>query len=299
MKILITGINGFIGQYLGRALISKKHSVIGLGRQKKPIIKDLYRYFYGNILDKKIIEKAIKGAHVIIHLAALTSHEDIVNNKLETLKINLEGTKNILDVFLKSKTIKKFIYCSSGKVYGDIKFLPITEEHPTLPLNTLGKSKLITEKLIDFYANNKKSFIIFRIFNVFGPGQKDNFLIPTILNQIKKSNNITLGDIKAKRDYIYINDLINAFILAIEKNINPELSIFNICSGNDTNAKEIVSKISKIKHSPIKININPILLRKDEKNIEYGSYKKAKQILGWCPKYSIERGLKEIIKLSK
>lgn len=269
MRILITGINGFIGQHLARALISKGHFVVGSG----------------DVLDKKIVEKAIEGVDVVVHLAALTSHKDIVENKFETLEVNFLGTKNVLDAFLKSKSAKKFIYSSTGKVYGNVKFLPITEEHPTLPINALGKSKLITEKLIDFYANNEKAFIIFRIFNVFGPGQKDNFLVPTILKQIKKSNKITLGDIKAKRDYIYIDDLINAFVLAVEKDIDSGLSIFNICSGKGISAKEIVSEISKATNAPIEININPALFRKDEEDVEYGSYEKAKQILGWRPKH--------------
>ena len=299
MRILITGINGFIGQHLARALISKGHFVVGLDRQKKSLNEKISKYFSGDVLDKKMVEKAIEETDVIVHLAALTSHKDIVDNKFETLEVNFLGTKNVLDAFLKSKPAKKFIYSSSGKVYGNIKFLPIIEEHPTLPINVLGKSKLITERLIDFYANNEKSFIIFRIFNVFGPSQKDNFLVPTILKQIEKSNKIILGDIKAKRDYTYISDIINAFVLAVEKNIDSGLSIFNICSGKGINAEEIVSEISKINNAPIKIGIDQALFRKDEKDVEYGSYKKAKQILDWCPEHSLREGLDKTIKLSK
>lgn len=299
MKILITGVNGFIGQHLSQALVSKGHFVVGLDCQEKPLTKDINNYFSGDVLDKQIVEKAVEETDVVVHLAALTSHQDIVDNKFETLEVNFLGTKNVLDAFSESKSAQKFIYSSSGKVYGEIKFLPITEEHPTLPLNILGKSKLITERLIDFYTDNKKSFIIFRIFNVFGPGQKDNFLVPTILNQIKESNKITLGDTKAKRDYLYISDLIDAFVLVIEKDINSGLSIFNICSGRDLNAEEIVSEISKIKQLPIEIEINPALSRKDEKEVEYGSYEKAKQIFGWYPQYSLKKGLEETIKLLK
>ena len=115
----------------------------------------------------------------------------------------------------------------------------------------------------------------------------------------KKSNKITLGNIKTKRDYIYIEDLISAFILAIEKKIDTGFSLFNICSGRGISAEDVVLEISKIKESSIKINVNPDLLRKDEKDVEYGSLEKAKRILGWQPKYSFKKGLEETIKLSK
>lgn len=300
MKILITGINGFLGQHLARALISRGHFVRGLDLREKSLVENISDYVAGNILDKKITEKAIEGMEAVVHMAALTAHQEIVDNRFETLEINFLGTKNILDVFSKSASGKKFIYSSTGKVYGDIKFLPITEEHPTLPINILGKSKLITERLIDFYNNNEKSFVIFRIFNAFGLNQKDSFLIPTILNQIKKSAKITLGDTEAKRDYVYISDVIAAFVLAVEKNINPGLSIFNICSGQGFNAKNIVSEISRIKNVSITVSSDPKLFRKEEeKDVEYGSYEKAEQILGWRPQYSLKRGLEEIIKLSK
>jgi len=298
MKILITGTNGFIGQHLSQALISRKHSVIGLGRQKKPALKNIRSYFCGSVLDKDIVKKAVQHANAIVHLAALTAHQDIIDNKFKSLEINFLGTKNVLDAFVQSKSTRKFIYASTGKTYGNIQSLPINENHPALPLNPLGKSKLITEKLIDFYANNQKSFIIFRIFNVFGPKQKDNFLVPTILNQLKQANSITLGDIKAERDYLYIDDIIKAFVLAIEKKTNSGLDIFNICSGKSKSAQDIVNEIGKIQKRKINIKINKVLFRKDEKNIEYGSYKKAKKILGWKPDYSLRKGLKNTIDLS-
>ena len=149
MRILITGINGFIGQHLANALIKRGHIVLGLGHDKT------------GVLDRKIVKKATRNVEIVIHLASLTSHKDIVENKFETFEINLQGTKNILDAFIKSKKTRKFLYASTGKVYGKIVILPISENHLTNPLNTLGKSKLITERLIDFYADNQKEFMIF------------------------------------------------------------------------------------------------------------------------------------------
>lgn len=284
MRVLITGINGFIGSHLASALGKREHKVLGLTHDK------------GGVLNPTIVGKAIQDVEIVIHLAAITSHKNIVEKRFETLETNLQGTKNVLDAFSKSKNARKFLYASGGKVYGKIMSLPISEDHPTNPQNILGKSKLITERLIDFYSNNSKEFVIFRIFNVYGKNQKENFLIPTILKQLGKGKRqLTLGDIGAKRDYIYIDDLVNAFILAFEKKEKTGISIYNVCSGKATSARQIVKIISKIKGRSIKIKTNPNLYRKDEARIEYGSYKLAQKTFGWKPKISLEEGLRRIL----
>ena len=140
MKVLVTGSHG----YIGRAVVN---------------------YIKKNIPSIEIIEVDLKiGTRfeelknetydAIIHLAALTAHSDIVNNKFRNLEINLRGTQNILDALKNSERARKFIYSSTGKVYGKIEQVPITEKSPTKPLNILGKSKLITEQLIDFYSDS-------------------------------------------------------------------------------------------------------------------------------------------------
>ncbi|MBI5122580.1 GDP-mannose 4,6-dehydratase [Candidatus Roizmanbacteria bacterium] len=296
MKVLITGVNGFIGQHLTRALINKNYSVIGIGRSKTSFIPEI-KYYSGSVLDKKIIIKAIKNVDAVVHLAALTAHQDIVDNKFKALEINFFGTKNLLDAFVTTKSAKKFLYASTGKVYGKIKNLPISEDHQAAPLNILGKSKLITEKLIDFYSSSKKKFIIFRIFNVFGPGQANNFLIPTILNQLDSNKNeIVLGDIEAKRDYIYIDDVINAFVLALEKKNLTGISIYNICTGVGTSAATIIKMISKIKKMALSIKSNSSLFRQDEMGEEYGSYALAKREFNWTPKLTLAEGINKLLK---
>lgn len=295
MRILITGINGFIGQHLAYTLIQRGHFITGLGRSKKCKVNNIKTYYEGTVLDEKLVETASRDMEAVIHLASLTSHKDIVDNRSKTLETNILGTKNVLDSFSKSKKLKKFLYASSGKVYGKIIHLPISENHPTSPQNVLGKSKLITEKLIDFYNNNQKEFIIFRIFNIYGPRQSENFLIPTILAQLGYGKReIVLGDIAAKRDYVYIDDVVRAFILAIEGKGYKGVSIFNICTGIGSSASETVKIISKIKGVDIKVKRNPKLLRPDEMKDEYGSYAKAKKILGWKPKIGLIEGLRKL-----
>lgn len=295
MTIAITGINGFIGRHLAKKLQEKKYKIIGIGKDDTCKVSDV-SYFKGDILNKKFLEKTLQDTDIIVHLAAITFHDELVNKKDEAEKINLFGTKNVLDIFSKSKT-KKFLYPSTGKVYGKVIYLPIDENHPTNPQNVLGKLKLKVEKLISSYEIINKNLIIFRVFNVYGPRQSENFLIPTIFKQT--SNNrmeVTLGDVKAKRDYIYIDDLINAFILGIEQEMTQKVSIYNICTQTSKSASEIVQLINKIKGVNIRIKVNPALIRKDESKEEYGTFAKAQKELGWEPKTSLEEGLRKLCK---
>ena len=304
MKVLITGINGFIGKHLANKLIEEGESVFGLGTSEICATDGVNGYFSGDVLNAEVVAKAMEDIDVVIHLAALTAHSDIVDNKNKTLEVNLLGTKNILDSFSKSEKAQKFIYASTGKVYGEIEKLPLDEKHPTQPLNILGKSKLITERLIDFYDNKKKEYIIFRIFNVFGEEQKDSFLLPTILNQLKdgkKSDEkkIKLGDTKAQRDYIHIDDVVSAFVLATNVELEKGLSIFNICSGKPRSAGEMVEEISRIMGVTVNVDVDEKLYRKDEVDIEYSSYEKAKKVLGWEPERDLYSWLKSKVNPTK
>ena len=299
MNILLTGINGFLGSNLAVHLLKRGYGVIGFDLSQTCVVNDILAYYSGSVLDNELINKITSNVDVIIHFAALTAHSDIVNNKFRTLEINHKGTQNILDAFKNSERAHKFIYSSTGKVYGEVKQVPITEESSTKPLNILGKSKLITEQLIDFYSDEEKDFTIFRIFQIYGPNQQKNFLIPTILSQINsvsgKVKKIILGDIKAKRDYVYVDDVSNAFVKAIEIKEKTKLNTFNICSGRPSSAEDIVSIISKIFNINIDIEVNEKLFRSDEMSVEYGSYNKAWKILGWSPRVTLEQGLRKTI----
>ena len=299
MTVLITGVNGFIGRHLAVHLLKLGYEVNGIGLSSNCLVNNINNYFSGTILDSHLVNKIIKNTDVVIHLAAITGHSEIVNQKYKTFDINFRGTLNILNAYKNSERANKFIYTSTGKVYGKIVQNPIIEKTWLQPLNILGKSKHITEQLIDFYSDIKKEFIIFRMFQIYGPNQKNNFLIPSIISQVLSGSgnqrNIILGDIKAQRDYVYIDDAVKAFVKAIDQKMRENINIFNICSGIPTSAEDIIQLFSKILDIEIEVKITKALIRHDEENIEYGSYKKAKSILNWSPIISLEDGLRKTL----
>ena len=291
-RILITGISGFIGRRLAAALIKQGHQVFGLARTDATMEDVIIQK--ADVLDALAVEEACKDKEVVIHLSAVTAHQHIINNPYQALHVNLIGTYNVLSAVAKSE-VQYFIYPSSGKVYGKPNYLPYDENHPVNPQTMLGKMKHFAESLIDFFASgSNKTFTILRIFNVYGAGQKSEFLIPTILRQIDGSV-IWLGNIDDKRDYLYLDDLIDAFNLIIDSSLSG-LSIMNVGSGISHSAREIVELLGCLVGKELIIKADASKFRKDEICEERANIERIRA-LGWSPKHDLELGLRETLQV--
>lgn len=295
MKVLITGINGFLGRELVDWLKYKEGiELFGMARTKAELP---LKYIEADILDKNLVQNAFRKYHfdIVIHLAAITAHDQIVENQYETLNINVNGTKNLLQAFNKYCKNALFVYASTGKVYGDTNETPISEEALTKPMNILGKSKYITERIVDFYAEPNNKYLITKIFNIFGGKQKDNFIVPTIINQLKHGTILNLGNITDQRDYLYIKDFIDAFWKCIEhKDELKQVEIINIGSGIAASVHDIICAFEKYLGIKITVQTDKCKLRNDEKPLECCNNTKLKKLTGWYMRYSFEDALKEI-----
>jgi nucleoside-diphosphate-sugar epimerase len=295
-KFLVTGSEGFIGKHLTVRLLSEGHVVCGIALPPGFAIEHPnYHYTSLDILNREKLSLYFENStfDAVIHFAALTTHEELTKDKEKTLRLNLEGTLNLLEEFKKTKSTK-FIFASTGKVYGRIQKLPLSEDHPTSPINILGKTKLVAEKLIDFFSHEAtQQFIILRMFNVYGPGQRNYFLIPTILSQLRDGNNeITLGNIHDKRDYIFIEDIVEAVLIMLKKRLPEGLDIFNVGSGKPHSALDVVRVIEEIFAKKVTIDVDESRFRKDEFPEEYADIKKLLS-LGWSPRYDLKTGLEK------
>ena len=289
-KVFITGISGFIGRHLAWHLARQGYKVSGISRKKRDI--EGVETFKADVLDIRKVLTLSQNKDIIIHLAARTTHREIAEDPFATLNLNLTGTYNMLSAFEKSRA-NHFIYPSSGKVYGNPQYLPYDENHRLNPETILGKSKKIAEDLIDFFAlNSNKTFTIFRIFNIYGPGQRENFLVPAILGQIAKKT-LTLGDIYAQRDYLYIDDLVDGLVTIIKAKLKG-LNVFNVASGRCYSAQHMVEIVGRILDKDFEIEIDRSRLRKGEFEEERADISKMKS-LGWEPKVSLQEGLKKTI----
>lgn len=279
-KILITGHNGFIGKNLIQKLDKSNEEIMTLTDDDghKIDIRD-----WDNI-------KKLEEPEIIFHLAATSNIPFSFQNPRETYEINVFGTLNILELARISDADK--VVFTSSYVYGIPKYLPIDEEHPLTPNNPYSRSKLHAESLLrSYYEDYGINCIIFRPFNIYGIGQKDNFLIPTICSQLTNGV-IELEDPAPKRDFIHISDVISALMIAGDNNCNFE--IFNLGYGKSYSVEEIVEKIIKIYKYPIEVHFRDKRRRNEVFNT-IANIDKIKKKLNWKPLIDINEGLYQIV----
>jgi len=296
-SVLITGSEGFLGRHLAGRLLEAGWSVHGIDRAVSARSHDRYEVEQIDVLDARRLAAFVAGRKfdAVVHLAAPTTHEEMVGQKTRTLKTNVQGTINLLDA-CKASGAGTFVYASTGKVYGRIEKLPISEAHPTEPLNILGKTKIIAEKLIEFYClGGRCRAAILRIFNVYGPGQRDYFLVPTILTQLARGEStVTLGNVADRRDYVYVEDVAGAIAFLLGRRLEKQVEIFNIGSAAAHSAADVVGTIGRITGQQIGIAVDRSRFRKDESPVERADTGKL-AALGWRPAHSLEEGLRKTV----
>ena len=299
-KVLITGVNGFIGRYMLKLCKSKGIDVVGTGSMPKQICTDsetkCENYFQMNVLDLPSVKKIFNEVNPewVFHFAGATTHSEITINRINGLQINLIGTMNVLESFNSNNKCKKFIFPSSGKVFTPTNDGILADEAPSESKTILGKNKLIVEKIIDFFSTDfSRSYIICRIFNVYGPGQKIQFLIPTIINQLK-SGVIELGNLTDKRDYIFVEDCVEGLYVAANNISIPGVHKLNVGSGTSRSVSMILEDLAKIIDHPFDIKINKEKIRKGEPPVEQARTEILSS-LGWTPKIKFYDGLKRCI----
>lgn len=283
-RISITGENGFVGRHLVNSLKELGSSIISLKdpQGNRPDIRKK-ELFEGRMDELKDID-------LIYHLAARTSINSSYENPIETYETNVLGTLNVLEL-CRVCDIDKIVYASSY-VYGTPHYLPIDERHITDPSNPYSRSKLIGEELCRSYHHDFGiKCIILRPFNIYGPGQGPDFLIPDIISNLSRGE-VVLKDAEPKRDFVYITDVIDAYIKAGE--YQGDFDIFNIGSGTSYSVREIMEKIMEIFGSELRV-IYKGERRRNEIMDCYANIEKAKRILGWKPSIGIDEGLRLVL----
>ncbi len=250
-KILITGATGFIGSHLFNLLLSKGYEVRGISNtQKKDLISKI------SLLNKNKLNSYFKNNNfdVVIHLASLLDDE----NPLKILQTNYSMTLNLLQSCIENN-IPNFIFTSSHAVYGKTMYLPIDEEHPTVPQSSYGITKLIEENLCKIFKNYfDLNTIILRITSVYGGDQNKTKLIPNLILSTLNNNKIFLDKYKNGfqiMDMIHVDDVCHSILCSL-KNLNNS-GIYNVSSSESITVKEISEYIHKVNPSKIIIkNIN-------------------------------------------
>ena len=301
MKAILFGGAGFLGSSLNHTLKDNGITPIivdNFSVGKKEFLNG-FDYLEADILKKELIEKILSDYNpdLIIHLAAIHHIPTAESNPKETLRINLEGTCNILDIMEKHNFKGKFGFASTGGVYFDIGEEAISEEGRLDPIGVYTLSKYYCEKLIEYYMNTrgcKFDSTIFRLFNLVGKNETNDHLLPAILYQIKnKSDYINHGNLLPKRDYIHVDDassLISNW--AISKIEVPKY--LNICSNKQYSVEEVINICFEVTNKKIPLKSDQNRIRKSDRLNQKGNNNLAKTTYRWEIQKSIKDGINDL-----
>lgn len=296
-NVFITGGNGFIGSNLARLLIKKNYNVNLLARKNsnlwrlKEINKDV-KIHQCEIEDienlKKIITK-LKPKY-IIHLASY-GNSSSENNLKKMIDVNILGLVNLLEAS-KKINYKKLIICGSSSEYG-FKKKPIAETDFLDPNSYYSATKGSATLIAQSYAlEENKPIVILRPFSVYGPFEENNRFIPTIIKKAVSNEKVLVTKEEVKRDFVFIDDVVNAFYKSMELKTNKG-ELINIGTGKQYSNKEIIKIIEKILKLKLKLGIFPKRVW-DTSNWVTNNLK-AKRVLKWYPENSIEQGLRQTV----
>lgn len=255
-KIVVTGGAGFIGSHLVDKLINKGHNVLvidDLSTGKKENINSKAEFIELDINDNQLGNILSKfKPDIIYHLVAQKSVGESFKDPKFDAEINILGSLNIIQEAIKLN-VKKFIFISSAAVYGDVEQVPTPENANTIPLSPYGLSKLTIEKYLEILCKDKLEYTIFRPSNVYGPRQDPKgeagviaIFINNIINNIQININ---GDGEQTRDYIYVEDIANGLVKALDNNGD----IFNICTSKETSVNDLVNNLKEISKKEVEI----------------------------------------------
>jgi len=286
-RILITGSEGFIGAALQERLQKLGYKVSGYDIAKGDDIADAEKL-------EKIVRKKFD---VIYHLAGFSGSNKSNSDVQKCFGLNSIATANLIKLILEYSPKTKLILSGSRLEYGKPQYLPVDENHPTTPNSAYGISKLASTQLaLVFARSHNLKTTIFRTSNVYGPHKKGSFkgynVINYFIDEAKKGNTLTVfGDGKQTRDYIYIEDLVEAFVKGLQKEADGQ--IYNLGYGQPI---EFVRMIKSIVKTVGKGKVKFIKWPPDFKGVETGSYVsnigKIKKDLGFVPKTDFARGIK-------
>jgi nucleoside-diphosphate-sugar epimerase len=299
-NVLVTGGAGFIGSHLVPRLLEKGYSVTVLDNLSTGKLENLngvldhpkFMFQRGDIIDKTIPKEAFDGIDSIIHLAALTDISASVADSRQNHEVNVDGTFNMLHAAFKHN-VTKFVFASSTAVYGDVKTLPVQENSVLHPISPYAASKVAGEAYCSAFASCfGLETIVLRFFNIYGLRSENSpysGVITKFLRKILNGEVLTIdGDGEQTRDFIHVNDIVKAVILALEQE-GLKGEVFNVCTGMPTSINQLAATLKKVTGKNLNVKHGPARLGDIRSN--YGDPAKAAENLGFKAIVDLTNGL--------
>lgn len=303
-KVLVTGAGGFIGSHLTERLVELGRQVRALvhynsrgtwGWLDKSPVKNEIEVVAGDIRDRDWIRKAVGGVDTIFHLAALIGIPYSYDAPASYIRTNVEGTLNVLQAAVELG-VERVVHTSTSEVYGTALYVPTDEKHPLQAQSPYSASKIAADKLAEAYFHSfGLPVITVRPFNTYGPRQSARAIIPTIITQCLAGEELALGNLKPIRDFTYVADTVEGFILAAAPGALGR--VVNLGTGAEISVGGLARKIARLLGKEVWISTDNERVR--PAGSEVGRLcslnRLAKDLIGWEPTYNLEEGLRETI----
>jgi NAD dependent epimerase/dehydratase len=307
LKVLVTGAEGFIGSHLTEALVQKGAIVTALIKNNfqenqgfidefEPGTRKKIKVIFSDVNDYNAVADAVRGNHVIFHLAAEISVPYSYVHPRIFVQTNIIGTFNVL-MACKGHGVKKLIHMSTSEVYGTPEKVPIREDDQLKGQSPYSASKISAEKLAEsFFSSYGLPVVVVRTFNTYGPRQSARAIIPTLITQALFRQKIFMGNDKPTRDFNFVLDTVHGLIKVAE---NSKLvgQVVNIGSGKDISVGELAKKILQLTGSKAVVVRDPKRLRPKKSEVMKlrADNSKIRKFTGWKPETNLDDGLKQTI----
>ena len=257
MKVLVTGGTGFTGKALIKRLLGEGHQVIALDYKEGVKSQEIREWgadvVIGSVTDKETVGRCIEGVDVVHHIAAAFRELDVPNSHYE--KVNVGGTLNVLEAAFQAK-VRKFIYCSTCGVHGNIDNPPADEDAPIQPADYYQKTKYDAEPLVNHFFEKGLNTVILRPAGIFGPGDPERFFM--IFKRVAGGSFPMFGSGKTYYHSLYIDNLVDAFMLAMQEG-RGDGRAYLIADAKFVEIEELVRKVAKAMNVNVRIPHFPVL----------------------------------------
>ena len=306
-KVLVTGAEGFIGSHLAERLVALGADVKALVMYNsfntwgwidtfRPGEKNKLHIICADIREADLLKSTLKDIDIVFHLAALIAIPYSYVSPSSYIKTNIEGTLNLLQA-ARDHGVEKFLHTSTSEVYGTALYTPIDEKHPLQGQSPYSASKIGADMIAEsFHRSFDLPVTTVRPFNTYGPRQSMRAIIPTLIVEMLSNDKIQLGSLHPIRDFTYVSDTVEGFLKTAETDdINGE--IINIGSAQGISIGKLAEKLMKMMNKKITIESEEKRVRppQSEVNQLICNNNKAKALIDWQPKMSLDEGLEKTI----
>lgn len=302
-RVIVTGINGFVGEHVAREFNNRNLAVTGFGHDTNPEakVRDIIdTYIACDLLNEADLREKLDLGDVeaIIHLAGLAAVGQSFDQPKRFMINNGAMTINLLQLALEREFKGRIVVVSTGALYDPRQTSPLKEESPTSASSPYAVGKMFVEDIVDYYRSRGLDAVTVRPFNHLGPGQGPGFILPDLYDQLIKAESthqIKVGNIETRRDYTDVRDITRAYgIIALASSL--KYSLYNICSGRSLAGKELLQFLQdELKINNLSIEIDESKIRPNDIPEIVGDPSRLREELGWEPEIPIKQTVRDFV----